>query len=229
MTQNPGGLSHGVITVALLMSLCVCLAAKPFTQSRAVQYDKGFGPSFYEMSLSHGYPGSYKQIESIDFRNMTLDIIGKDRNVEASAKLEGGNYEHKISGGLQNFKLDSIHYLPSAHSDRQFALLLWTVFSATGSSNTDGFAQVYELKGTQLELVQQIGWDEHFDTNGPYVLFNQQKQALTVRSGHYLPGDAHCCVSAVDVVTLQWGNDRFTKKTVSVELSNYGLKSGKKL
>jgi hypothetical protein len=92
-------------------------------------------------------------------------------------------------------------------------------------------AQIYELKDHQLKVRQQLGWDEHFHTikKKEYVVFNDKVRTLTVRSAHYLPGDAHCCISAADVVTLQWDGGRFIKKTVWVELSEYGVESKKKL
>jgi hypothetical protein len=126
-------------------------------------------------------------------------------------------------------KLDSIYYLLSEDSHRQFAFVLYTWFSAGGSSNTDGVAQIYELREGRLKSVQQLEWDEHFDTNHPYASFDEKSRTLTVRSAHYLPGDSHCCVSAADVVTLRWNGNRFLKKRVWVELSKSGEREGKKL
>ncbi len=45
-------------------------------------------------------------------------------------------------------------------------------------------------------------WDEHFDTNKSYASFNEKSRTLIVRTAHYLPGNAHYCVSAIDVITL---------------------------
>jgi hypothetical protein len=99
-----------------------------------------------------------------------------------------------------------------------------------GSSSTDGVAQVYELREHRLKVRQQFAWDEHFQTikKKKHVVFNDKLRTLTVRSAHYLPGDAHCCISAADVITLLWDGSRFIKKTVWVELSEYGAESKKK-
>jgi hypothetical protein len=119
--------------------------------------------------------------------------------------------------------------LPSEDSNSQFALVLYTWFSVGGSSNTDGAAQVFELKDHQLKIRQQFGWDEHFETDKKYATFSEKLRTLTVRSTHYMPGDAHCCVSAADVGALLWDGNRFTKRAVSVELSKFGVKSKRKL
>jgi len=224
-------LNASIYPVRLLagLFLAICFASDGFTQYRAVPYDPDFGPDFYEVLIDREYPGSYERIEAVDFRNLRLDIVDESRHVLIRAKLKNGRFDREKEGTWDNVKLDSIYYLPSEDSHRRFSIVLYTWFSASGSSNTDGVAQIYELQDGRLKTVQQLEWDEHFDTDRPYASFNEKSQTLTVRSAHYLPGDSHCCVSAADVITLRWDGSRFLKKRVWVELSKLGVSEGKKL
>jgi len=216
-----------VLASAFVLSAFSSAASVP--QSRGVPYDKSFGPTFYQVILDYSYPGTYERMEAVNFRNLTLYVFDEGKKVQTQGKLGNGSYERKDNFGYESLKLDSVHYLPSEDLNSQFALVLYTWFSVGGSSSTDGVAQIYELKNHQLKLRQQFGWDEHFGTDKKYAVFSEESRTLTVRSAHYMPGDAHCCVSAADVVALRWDGNGFTKRVVSVELSEFGVKSKKKL
>jgi len=220
-------LSRTFWTALVATTLCTCVALSG--QTRGVPYDRDFGPGFYELALDSPYPGSYEGIAAVNFHDHTVTILGEDKHVLSKAKLRDGWYEHRGKSAYETVKLDSVHYLLSQDTDRQFALVLYTWFATSGSSNTDGVAEVYSLEAHQLKLVQQFSWDEHFETDERYASFDEKSQNLIVRSGHYLPGDAHCCISAVDVITLRWDGHRYARSSVRVELSKYGRQSGRKL
>ena len=212
-----------------LVATTLCTRVASSGQTRGVPYDGDFGPGFYGLALDSPYPGSYESIAAVNFHDHTVTIFSEDKRVLSKAKLRNGWYEHRGKFDYETVKLDSVHYLPSQNTDRQFALVLYTWFFASGSSNTDGIAEVYALEAHQLKLVQQFSWDEHFETDRRYASFDKKSQNLILRSGHYLPGDAHCCISAVDVITLRWDGHRYAKSSVRVELSEYGRQSGRKL
>jgi hypothetical protein len=214
---------------ALLGAFILCACVGVVGQTRGVPYDRDRGPGFSELTLDSPYPGIYENIEAVDFRDHTLTIFDENKHSLIRAKLKDGRYEHRGKTEFDDVKLDSVYYLPSQDAERKFALVLYTWFAAVGSSNTDGIAEVYALEAHQLKLVQQFSWDEHFETDERYISFDEKSQTLTIRSGHYLPGDSHCCISAVDVVTLRWDGSRLAKRSVRVELSKYGRESGKKL
>lgn len=102
-------------------------------------------------------------------------------------------------------------------------------FGAGGSSNSNGIAQVVGLANQQLTVSQQLDWDEHFDPKAPYVSFDEKSETFVFRSAHYLPGDAHCCVSAMDVVNLRWNGTRSVQSAVSTALTEYGIENQKEL
>jgi hypothetical protein len=213
-----------LLSAILWASLCA-LALFPTIgfcgQSRGVPYDPNFHSTFSETTPKESYPGIFENIQKVDFRNFSVP--------ESDAKLKKGWFEHRDKAGYETVKLDSIHYLPSEDPDRQYVVVLYTTFFAGGSSSTEGIAAVFELFDHRLALKQQIDWDEHFETSHPYVSFNSKSNSLIVRTAHYLPGAAHCCVSAADVVTLRWNGTHFVKRAVRVELSNRGIQEGKKL
>jgi len=92
-----------------------------------------------------------------------------------------------------------------------------------------GIAQVFELYKHRLAAIQQLEWDKEFDTSKPYISFNEESHTLVIRAAHYLPQDAHCCVSAMDVVTFNWNGSAFVNPGMHPELSDYGIRMGKKL
>jgi hypothetical protein len=173
-------------------------------QSQRLPYDPDLGPSFYKVSLNYSYSKIYERIEDVDFRNLTMHVFDEHGKPEMKVELKKGKYENRDNVGYETVKLDSTYYLPSQDSNRMFALVLYTWFYGGGSSNTEGIAEVFELVENRLTLIQQLGWDEHFDTTKPYALFREKSGTLIVRTAHYLPGDPHCCVSADDVITLRW-------------------------
>jgi hypothetical protein len=59
--------------------------------------------------------------------------------------------------------------------------------------------------------------------------YEAKSKTLVIHSAHYIPGDAHCCVSAMDVVTFRWNGAQFVQSDLRTELSDYGKKQGKTL
>src|SRR5262249_55624920 len=136
-------------------------------QSPNVAYDSNMGPTFYDVSFNYSDSKAYDAIEDVDFRNRVLRIFNDRGKTELTVRLKSGLYEERSNFGMETVKLSSIHYLPSHGSDRQYGVVLYSWFSAGGSSSTEGIAQVYEFLGHHLRLVQQLEWDEHFDSSKP--------------------------------------------------------------
>ena len=88
---------------------------------------------------------------------------------------------------------------------------------------------MFNLSANRLCVVQEIDWDTHFQAGQPTDSFDPSTNTLVIRSAHYIPGDAHCCVSAMDVVTLRWDGTQFAPAPIQTELSEYGKTQGKTL
>ena len=197
------------------------LAAPLFGQS-SVPYAAEIGSLFSDGSFDDSYPGEYRSIRSVDFRNFTLRFIDKNGKPTGTARLRNGKYERKETLQFESIELESLYYLSP-----EYALVVYSFFSAGGSSNTNGVAMLFSVSNRRLRQTQELNWDEHFATL--FYSFDPMTKTFVVRSSHYLPGDAHCCVSAVDVITLRWDGIHFTQTDFKTELSDYGKSEHKKL
>ena len=202
-----------------------------FSQTSLVPYAPGTdgpGPTFTNDATGLSYPGSYSSIRNVDFRNFTFPASDRAAIPAGSFPLKNGHY--KVDEGYVHFSmdLDSVYYLStSTSSEGGFALVLFSWFAAGGSSSQGGTAQVFTVSNAHLQSVQKIGWDTHFQAGQPTDSFDPSTKTLVIRSAHYIPGDAHCCVSAMDIVTFRWDGTRFVQTSIQTELSEYGKKQGK--
>jgi len=206
------------------LAILSALLAGAFGQTSPVPY---FGvPSFSNEQLQHSYPGTFSSIRKVDFLNFRYGPESID-----AFPLKDGHYKHDQLYDHQSVDLDSVHYLPSrsltSNGDSALVLLSW--FAAVGSYNQGGVAEVFTLSDSRLRAVQEISWDTHFQAGGPTESFDASTSTLLIRSAHYIPGDAHCCVSAMDVVTFRWDGAEFVQASIQTELSKYGKDEGKTL
>lgn len=185
------------------IALFLILFARAFGQTSQVPYDET-GPIFLIRDGADPYPGSYSSIRKIDFRN--LPFHGDDDNGKP-INLRNGHYKHDDPYGHFSIDLDSIYYLTSSSSKGGSALVLYGSDSGGGSSSQEGIAIVFTVSDGHLRSVQ----------------------GLVIRSAHYIPGDAHCCVSAMDVVPFKWNGTHFVQSGIQTELSEYGKREGKTL
>jgi hypothetical protein len=170
------------------------------------------------------YPNSYQSIRDVDFENLKV-ALGNDKNGRPMlTQLRNGGWEVGFRiGGYDSVCLRGVHFLGSAEPGREYALAVYEQDMAGGSSSQFGIAQVFEFADKRLRVAQMIDWDLHYGgPYGPLDDFNEETKSLTVRSAHYEPGDAHCCVSAFDVVTYRWNGRAFAQTAIHTELSEYG-------
>ncbi|MGI9069829.1 MAG: hypothetical protein ACR2JB_00510 [Bryobacteraceae bacterium] len=157
----------------------------------------------------------------------TFDAAGKPAG---SISFKKGRYKRDAPDHHYLEEVDSIYYLsgpPSSHGGSALVLSLWT--DGGGSSSQGGFARVFTVSKGHLQSVQSIGWDSHFQAGKPTESFDPSTNTLVIRSAHYIPGDSHCCVSAMDVLTFHWLGNHFLQTGIVTELSEYGKSEGKTL
>jgi hypothetical protein len=207
----------------VLISRCL------FAQAPSVPYAQFFGPDFDNVKIEYSYPRSYQSIRKVDFRNLKLVVFDQNGRQDAVLQLKDGSRKWKEKGEVDEAKLEEVGYLtPTGASDPEYAVLVFHWISVAGDSSTDGFAQVFRLADHALRVTQQLRWNEQFDTKEKYT-FDPKTNTLIVRSAHYLQGDAHCCVSAMDVFTLRWNGTAFEQRSSATERSDYGKREGKTL
>jgi hypothetical protein len=202
------------------LALLFILLAGAFGQTSQVPYapdSDGPGPTFTTENISLSYPGSYSSIRKVDFRNLNGKPAG-------SFSLKNGNYKDDEPGSHFSMDLDSIHYLSTGS-----ALVLYSWFDAGGSSSQGRTAELFTVSRGHLRSVQTINWNTHFQAGQPTHSFDSNTKTLLIRSAHYIPGDAHCCISAMDVVTFRWDGAHFIESGIQTELSEYGKREGKTL
>jgi len=225
--QMSGRIGRNPIRLVLLL----ILVAAVFGQTSQVPYAPGTdgpGPTFTNETVNLSYPGSYSSIRNVDFRNFNFPILDQAGKPAGSFSLKDGHYKHGEPGDRFSMDLDSVYYLSTSTSSKGgFALVLFSWFAAGGSSSQGGTAQVFTVSNAHLQSMQKIGWDTHFQAGQPTDSFDPSTKTLVIRSAHYIPGDAHCCVSAMDIITFRWDGTRFVQSSIQTELSEYGKKQGK--
>jgi hypothetical protein len=205
---------------------CLLLSRSLVAQTPSVPYAQFFGPDLDNVRLDHAYPSTAQSIQKVDFRNVRLMVFDQSGKTDAVLPFRNGSRKWKEKNGETNeAKIGEVDYLTPAD---KYALVVFHWLSIAEASNTDGYAQVFQLENRELRVIQQLRWNEQFETKDKYA-FDAATKTLIVRSAHYITGDAHCCISAMDVFTLQWKDGGFVQTGVKTELSDYGKREGKTL
>lgn len=208
-------------------ALILLLVVATLGQASGVPYEVG-GPTFVSEIVSHSYPGIYSSISKVDFRNFEVLFFDRGGRPVDSILLRKGRYKHNKPFDHFSMEVVSIYYLRASQSStRRFALVLYAMSGGGASTNNYGIAEVFTISDSHLRSVQTIRWDTHFPTSQPRHQFDPGTNTLVIRSAHYIPGDAHCCVSAMDTVPFRWDGTRFVQSGIKTELSDYGRREGK--
>jgi hypothetical protein len=209
------------------------ILASAFGQKSDVPYapnSDGPGPTFSDKKVDDLYPGSYRSLRRIDFRDFTFLNFDKAGRPSRGYALRKGHFQEDDEFNHSSTDLSFVYYLLRPESTTgASALVLLSWFAAAGSSSSGGNAKVFTLTGNRLRVVQEINWDTRFEASQPKQSFDPNTNTLVIRSAHYIPGDAHCCVSAFDVVTFHWDGRRFVQTGIQTELSEYGKMEAKEL
>jgi len=190
------------------LGFSVLAMACAFAQTSPVPYADG--PSYSATKEEHSYPGSYRSIRIVDFRNLNNGMV----------PLRNGHYEHNEPNDHSSVDLDSVRYLtPPSRTGEGFALVIYSWFAVGGTAQA---AAITRLCSTFPEAVCKLCsrsiWETHNAGPRPTWSFDPKTNILVVRSDHYRPGDAHCCISAVDVVTFRWTGTPFVHTGITTEL-----------
>jgi hypothetical protein len=199
-----------MIRAAALLLLSWELSA----QSSIFPYADSYGPLYSIKSADVSEPSRARTIRDVDFRNMWAFEPG-------DIQLQNGRYEHEDAQEIffESIDLASIYYLTPS-----YAVVLYQDTHGGGSTSSMGIAQLFRLSNRTLALLQRIQWnaDARDEKYSELFTFDLKTRTMVIRSSHYMPGDAHCCISAVDVVTFRWNGARFEQSDVKSELTDYG-------
>lgn len=218
-TSTASAISYAGMSMIRPLTFAALVVSNVFGQGSSVPYasnSDGPGPTFVNEIATSSFNGKYSSIRKVDFRNLK--------------PLKNGRYKEDEGGVHYSEQLEEVYYLTgSATVSAQAALVLYSWFSVGGSSSQGRRALIFNLANGRLWSTQEIRWDTHFQAGQPTDKFDPVTNTLVIRSAHYIPGDAHCCVSAMDVVTYRWDGRVFAQANIQTELSQYGKNEGKKL
>ena len=200
----------------------LCAAATLSAQSSSVPYAEQIGQLFSVKSTGVSDSSPARAIRDVDFRNMWVYKPG-------GIRLKSGRYDHE---DRQQTFFETVELLDVYYLAQPFALAVYHKIEGGGSSTSSGIAEVFRLGGGKLQLTQAITWDADAERDqkaaGIYA-FDAATKTLVIRASHYLPSDAHCCISAVDVVSFRWKQDHFEQSAMVTELSAYGREKDRTL
>ena len=154
------------------------------------------------------YPGRYQSLAGADVKNFVIHSFERKRHL-ICGKLKAGYWESHEDLALNSLRLINSYPLPSSDPKLEFLLVIFEYNGVSGSSDSSGIAQVWKLDEGELNIHQQIEYNTHFGGAGAYQKFSPEDQRLAVRASHYLPGDAHCCISAYDELTFRWTGSEY--------------------
>ncbi len=215
--------------ITFFLLALIFLSFPLFAQTPSVPYAQFFGPDFDNVHVDRSYPGVYESIRKVDFRNMRLIVFDQTGKTDTVLQFKNGSHKSKTKSEVDEAKLEEVAYLTSeGAADPEYALVIFHWISVAGAADADGYAQVFELTGHSLRVVQQLRWNEQFETREKYT-FDAAARTLVARSAHYITGDAHCCISAMDIFTMKWDGSAFVQSAVTTELSDYGKRERKTL
>ncbi len=157
------------------------------------------------------YRGEYPPSRKLDFGNFVLHTFDGKNQHALCGKLHGGLWEEtdKDHVGMESLTWQNAYSLSSENPSIRYVLAFFTYFGVGGSSESDGYAQVWRWQGGKLTIIQQIQFNTHFAGDREYFAFDKDRQSLIVRASHYMLGDAHCCISAFDEMTFRWEDGLF--------------------
>jgi hypothetical protein len=138
---------------------------------------------------------------AIDFPN--IQMFGENENW--SAPLKNGKYERQSHSKYVSARLD--HTFCLKDKDGAQRALVTTKWVACGSSCTSaGIVQLFELRGKQPVITQQLVFDAHAEGTG--ATFDEKSLTLTI-TGRSDDQSPNCCAQNFDVVTYRWQGSEF--------------------
>ena len=126
------------------------------------------------------YRGEYLQFQDVDFKNFVLHTFDEKNRRETCGQLHQGQWEdrEKFGAGMTSLTWEQAYPLSPESSSAQYMLSDFTYFGVGGSSESDGYAQVWRLQDKKLTIVQQIQFNTHFNGEGPTFVFKKQSEML---------------------------------------------------
>jgi hypothetical protein len=183
------------------MFFCLLLLGR--LAATAQQWPSQNGPSVKVSFPNTLHSAKAENVCAVDFRNIRLV-----RNAHFAARLRGGKYDHRESGGFKSVRLKSIDCMDDQDGVPRYAIVKSEWAYGGGSANDECVVQLFMLRSGNLVVTQQLEFDCSALTTG--ATLDTKSQKLTVRARSDEPS-AHCCAKSLDVVTYLWHDNRFIR------------------
>jgi hypothetical protein len=178
-------------------------------------YDKTFGRGYMVVKPEFSYPPEVVSLADVDYKNYVLHTFDSNGKHWTCDQLHDGSWEG-IKGGplMARVTWRNTFALGNETASQSYLLVIFDYSSGAGFRDNDLYAQIWELHGNQLKIIQQLRFNIHrLEVEDSYS-YDLAQKILKARATHYLPGEAHCCASAYDELTFHWSGTEFklTKK-----------------
>jgi len=202
----PVGLIIGATATTLF------LASGPSTLAHS-KNSQSNAPSFFVVFPRYAYPQPIREIDEVDFRNLTAPFFKPDgRCCYYSAELTNGRsfVRHELES--DDVALLAVNYLdPSPKHPASFAVAIYRWESEVGSASGYGAVNLYSVVNNKLMLLQQISFIAQKPGTG--ASFDPSTRNVTVIASHY-QDDPHYCPSKEDIISFRWTGQFFQKISI---------------
>ena len=109
------------------------------------------GPAISEMSVTSKYPGKFKSINQVNFKEFTISIKGKP------FRLHQGTFK-KFSHGTGGVEIELVNswVIPSSQGNPKLALIFFVQTLIGGSISKTGFVQLLAVENSQMVIKQEF-------------------------------------------------------------------------
>jgi hypothetical protein len=171
-------------------SLCLALA---LTGSSA--YAQDYRPAVKLSSQNFAYKANAATIKGVKFSDLTYPL--GDENVT----LKNGAFDRDEAGNFANANLQHIWPFDIVNGEPRRALVSLNYTFGGGSSNSNGFLFVFEIRDGHPVITQRFVYDAQ--AGGAGESFNAATGKLIVK-GRSNDDSPHCCAKSLDEVTYSW-------------------------
>src|SRR5208337_3182271 len=152
------------------------------TTGNASQQDEEFPEVGYSIAgPDFTYSQEIPSLSGLDFKNFVVHTFDEKGRHFICGRLRDGYWKAVVEKGTTWEALTWVGSYPlsSASPQTEYVLVAFEYWGASGSSDSEGYAQVWQFQDKKLKIVLQIDANTHF--GGPedkYYSFDPEKQIL---------------------------------------------------
>jgi hypothetical protein len=142
----------------------------------------------------------------VDFEN--IRVFGENRGY--TAQLKDGKYKHRLDSGYEAVSLDHVFCVEPRDGNARHAIIVLSWLDCGGSCTSTGVVQLIAVRAAHAVIKQQFVFDSH--ATGTGAAFDGKTRTLKI-TGRTQDDSPNCCARNLDVVTYQWGKNKFVQQS----------------